>query len=189
MKSEFKIISDKCMTTCSLFFLSPHLLKIPTKKMREKKKWGGSPDSEQRQDQLSPMVSGDRVNCLCPKSAVLSELVEEEKGSFKAGSNFSLDSTHAYTHPHTHTYCPNVSAAVDWGLTIHRKVNKLLSVLCRGINCPLAYNPYILHITHSIQHTSFLTVSPSYSYSWSSVRKKEEMLISLVSLMAYADCA
>lgn len=49
---------------------------------------------------------------------------------------------------YTHTYCPAVSAATDWGLTIHRKVNKLLSVLCRGPHCPLAAHPTtMLHIT------------------------------------------
>lgn len=42
-------------------------------------------------------------------SAVLSELVGEGKGSFKAGSSLSLDSTHTYTH----TYCPGVSATAD----------------------------------------------------------------------------
>ena len=49
---------------------------------------------------------------------------------------------------YTHTYCAAVSAATDWGLTIHRKVNKLLSVLCRGLHCPLASHPTtMLHIT------------------------------------------
>lgn len=28
----------------------------------------GNPDSRQRQDQLSPLVPWDRVNCLCPGS-------------------------------------------------------------------------------------------------------------------------
>lgn len=35
---------------------------------RGKKKMRGSPDSKQRQDQLSPMVPRGRVNCLCPES-------------------------------------------------------------------------------------------------------------------------
>lgn len=44
--------------------------------------------------------------------------------------------------PAPHTYCPGVSVATDWGLTIHRKVNKLLSAFCRGPQCPLASHPY-----------------------------------------------
>lgn len=40
-----------------------------------------------------------------------------------------------------HTYCPSVSSAADWGLTIHRKTNKLLSVARRALQCPVASNP------------------------------------------------
>ena len=47
------------------------------------------------------------------------------------------------SYTHAHTYCPTISAAADWGLTIHRKVNKLLSGLCRGLQCPLPSHPCI----------------------------------------------
>lgn len=59
--------------------------------------------------------------------------------------------------PAPHTYCPGVSAAADWGLTIHRKVNKLLSAFCRGPQCPLASHPY------TAQHYTVLHLSPPLS--------------------------
>lgn len=138
--------------------------------LQRKKKWktdkrkeehgGGNPDSRQRQDQLSPLVPWDRVNCLCLGSD--DGMVMAKGGGGVSGpigvccrgrAEFqgwlkSLSGLHI----HTHTYCLGVSATADWGLTIHRKVNKLLSVLCRGLHCPLASHPCILHIAHHTTH-------------------------------------
>lgn len=75
----------------------------------------GNPDSRHRQDQLSPCVPRERVNCLClgsddgvavgerrgGGSAALSESVREGTGSFKAGPK-SLSGLHTHTHSHTH---------------------------------------------------------------------------------------
>lgn len=141
--------------------------------LKERKKgWKnrrGNSDSRQRQE-LSPLVPRGRVNCLCPGSGdgvmmgkgeggVSGPIRVSRRGKGELqGWLKSLSWLH--THTYTHTYCPSVSATADWGLTIHRKVNKSLSVLCRGLHCPLASHPCILHITHSIQHTSFLAISP-----------------------------
>lgn len=40
-----------------------------------------------------------------------------------------------------HTYCLSVSSAADWGLTIHRKTNKLLSASHRDQRGPPASDP------------------------------------------------
>lgn len=134
-----------------------------------------------------PGLSGHRVSGIRRRShdgeggregsTVLSGLVEKGKGELQGWfkSPFRL-----YIHTRTHTYCPDVSASADWGLTIHRKVNKLLSVYCRGLHCPLASHPCMLQSTHCLKHTGFLTISP-HSLVLKFYKKK---LISLVSLIA-----
>lgn len=116
-------------------------------------------------------------------SETLSELVWEERGAsrLKFLSQLHIQSTHTHTHTYvyTHTYCPGVSATADWRLTIHRKVNKLLSVLCRGLHCPLASNPCILHITHARRPTRFLTISPPSPYSWNSTENEVRLDLSV----------